>query len=484
MANIRPFCMPKWGIEMTEGTIAEWMVKEGDAFTKGQVLCLIETAKITNEVEAEYDAVLKRLLTPASEDAHPVGALLGVFADADTPDAEIDAFIAGFKPAETSVAAKSGGSAPAPAPAAPAAVAAEPARTPKKIVTNRAISPEALKLAEAEGVDIEPIAGSGRNGRITYQDVVQATRPERAAALKGSATLVEDSPEAFASPLARRLAAHHGIALSGITGTGPRGRISKADVLALVKPTTAAAPVFGAAFELVANPATVQPFDKIRKVVAKRLTEAKQTIPHFYLRASARVDDLMALRKTANVVLGSALGGKGASINDYIVKAVALALVRHPEVNVQVHGDAVHSFAHADVSIAVASPKGLVTPIVRQADRMHIAQIAATTRALIDKAQAGKLGYEDMDGGTFSVSNLGMFGIENFDAIINPPQGAILAVGGVNRVATEAENGDIAFESRISFTLSVDHRAIDGAAGAQFLQTLKSLLETPEGLFA
>jgi pyruvate dehydrogenase E2 component (dihydrolipoamide acetyltransferase) len=237
--------------------------------------------------------------------------------------------------------------------------------------------------------------------------------------------------------------------------------------------------VFGAAFELVANPATVQPFDKIRKVVARRLTEAKQTIPHFYLRASARVDDLIALRKTANVVLGAK-----ASINDYIVKAVALALVRHPDVNVQVHGDAVHSFAHADVSIAVASPKGLVTPIVRQADRMHIAQIAATTRALIDKAQAGKLGYEDMDGGTFSVSNLGMFGIENFDAIINPPQGAILAVGGVNRVATEAENGDIAFESRISFTLSVDHRAIDGAAGAQFLQTFKNLLEAPEGLFA
>jgi len=470
MANIRPFCMPKWGIEMTEGTIAEWMVKEGDAFRKGQVLCLIETAKITNEVEAEYDAVLKRLLTPASDEALPVGALLGVFADADTQDAEIDAFVAAFKPAETSVAAKSGGSAPAPA--------AAPAPAPRKIATNRAISPEALKLAEAEGVDIEPIIGSGRNGRITYQDVVQATRPERAAALKGSATLVEDTPEAFASPLARRLAAQHGIVLSGIIGTGPRGRISKADVLALVKPTTSAVPMFGAPFELVVNPATVQPFDKIRKVVAKRLTEAKQTIPHFYLRTSARVDDLMALRKTANLVLGTK-----ASINDYIVKAVAMALVKHPDVNVQVHGDAVHSFAHADVSIAVASPKGLVTPIVRQADRMHIAQIAATTRALIDKAQAGKLGYEDTDGGTFSVSNLGMFGIENFDAIINPPQGAILAVGGVNRVAVEAAGGDIAFESRISFTLSVDHRAIDGALGAQFLQTLKALLEAPEGLF-
>lgn len=480
MANIRPFCMPKWGIEMTEGTIAEWMIAEGAAFKKGQVICLIETAKITNEVEAEYDSVLKRLLTPAGDEAYPVGALLGVFADADTPDAEIDAFIAGFKPAETSVAAKSGGSAPAPAAAAPAPVAAAPARAPKKIVTNRAISPEALKLAEAEGVDIEPIAGSGRNGRITYQDVVQALRPEAAASYSGTAALVEDSPEAFASPLARRIAAQHGIALAGITGTGARGRISKADVLALVKPTTAAGGVsFGAPFELVANGAVVQPFDKIRKVVAKRLTEAKQTIPHFYLRMSAAVDDLIALRKTANLVLGTK-----ASINDYIVKAVAMALVKHPDVNVQVHGDSVHKYPHADVSIAVASPKGLVTPIVRQADRMHIAQIAATTRALIDKAQAGKLGFEDMDGGTFSVSNLGMFGIENFDAIINPPQGAILAVGGLNRVAVEAENGDIAFESRISFTLSVDHRAIDGAAGAQFLQSLKGLLEAPEGLFA
>ncbi len=481
MANIRPFCMPKWGIEMTEGTIAEWMVKEGDAFSKGQTLCLIETAKITNEVEAEYDAVLKRLLVPAGEDAHPVGALLAVFADADATDAEIDAFVEGFKPADTAVAAKAGGgSAPAAAPAAPAAAApaTAPGRQPIKIVTNRPISPEALKLAEAEGVDIEPIAGSGRNGRITYQDVYQALQPDRAVSYKGTVALVEDT-NVFASPLARRLAGQNGIDLSGITGTGARGRIRKEDVLALVKPKAPAGAVaFGAPFELVENRAAVQPFDKVRKVVAKRLTEAKQTIPHFYLRVSAAVDELIALRKTANLVLGTK-----ASINDYIVKAVALALVKHPEVNVQVHGDSVHIYPHADVAIAVASPKGLVTPIVRQADRMHIAQLAAATRALIDKAQAGRLGYEDMDGGTFSVSNLGMFGIENFDAIINPPQGAILAVGGANKVAVELENGDIGFETRIQFTMSVDHRAIDGALGAQFLQTLKGLIEAPEGLF-
>ncbi|NML93731.1 dihydrolipoamide acetyltransferase family protein [Novosphingobium olei] len=481
MANIRPFCMPKWGIEMTEGTIAEWMVKEGEAFSKGQTLCLIETAKITNEVEAEYDAVLKRLLVPAGDDAHPVGALLAVFADADATDAEVDAFVEAFKPADTAVAAKAGAGAaaeaPAPAPAAPAASA--PARQPIKIVTNRPISPEALKLAEAEGVDIEGIEGSGRNGRITYQDVAQALKPERGASYRGTALLPEEIRAIFASPLARRIAAQNGIDLSGLAGTGPRGRISKADVLALVKPKApAGAPVFGAPFEPVDNRPQIQPFDKVRKVVAKRLTEAKQTIPHFYLRVSAAVDELIALRKTANMVLGVK-----ASINDYLVKAVALALVRHPDVNVQVHGDSVHVFPHADVAIAVASPKGLVTPIVRQADRMHIAQIAAATRALIDKAQAGRLGYEDMDGGTFSVSNLGMFGIEQFDAIINPPQGAILAVGGVNKVAVELPNGDIGFESRIQFTMSVDHRAIDGAAGAQFLQTLKGLIEAPEGLF-
>lgn len=473
MADIRPFCMPKWGIEMTEGTIAEWMVKEGDAFTRGQTLCLIETAKITNDVEAEYNAVARRVLVPAGEEAHPVGTLLAVFADEAATDAEIDAFIAAFKPAETSVAAKGGASAPAPEPTpAPA-----PAATPRKIVTNRPISPEALKLAEAEGVDINAIDGSGRDGRITYQDVAQALRPDAHPAQRGALTLPPEIGAIFASPLARRLAALHGIDLSGLTGTGPRGRISKGDVLALVPQP--AAPSFGGPFALVDNNPTIQPFDKIRKIVARRLTEAKQQIPHFYLRISARTDELVALRKTANLVLNCK-----ASINDYIVKAVAVALVRHPDVNIQLHGENIHRFPHADVAIAVASPKGLVTPIVRQADRMRIDQLAATTRSLIDKAAAGKLGYEDMDGGTFSVSNLGMFGIEQFDAIINPPQGAILAVGGITRQPVELAGGAIGFESRIGLTLSVDHRAIDGAAGASFLATLKSLIEQPEQLFA
>jgi len=468
MPDIRPFCMPKWGIEMTEGTLADWKVAEGDTFAKGQLLCLIETAKITNEVEAEYDAVLARVLVPAGAEAQPVSTLLAVTAQAGTSAEEIDAFIAAFRPANAPTNPNAGAredAAPAPA----------PAPAPRPIQTNRAISPEAPKLAEASGLDIEPIEGSGRHGRITLQDVQQALNAPARPVLVGTLALAEEG-KAFASPLARRIAAQHGIDLSGVKGTGPRGRISKADVLALV---ATPAPMQGAAFAPVPNPPAIVPFDRVRKVVAQRLTQAKQEIPHFYLRSSARLDELLALRKTANLVLGAR-----ASINDYLVRATAIALARHPDVNVQVHGATIHRFAHADIAMAVASPNGLVTPVVRQADRQSVAQIAQATAALIDKAKAGRLSLGDMEGGTFSISNLGMFGVEEFTAIINPPQAAILAVGAAARAVCERPDGSAGFETRLALTLSVDHRAIDGAAAAQFLATLKGLIEAPEALFA
>lgn len=480
MSKIRAFTMPKWGIEMTEGTIAEWMVKEGESFKRGQTICLIETAKITNEVDAEYDATVRRIIVSGGGEAEPVGALLAVFDDGGHSDDEIEAFIASFKPAEGGVAkgaskAKDAADADASSPAP----VAEPEKKRVRIDTNRPISPEALRLAEEEAVDISVIEGSGRGGRITHQDVVKALRGSGTPTFRGSVPVEEDDLKVLASPLARRIAALHGISLSGISGTGARGRISKADVLALApKPSKASG--FGTPdFVPGENRPEVVPFDRIRKVVAQRLTAAKQDIPHFYLRMSARADKLLEMRKTANLVLGSK-----ASVNDWIIKASAMALVKHPDVNVQVHGNELYRFPHADISVAVASPKGLVTPVVRQADLMRIDQLAAETRRLIDKAQAGRLGMEDMEGGSFSVSNLGMFGIENFDAIINPPQGAILAVGGAMRQPVENHAGGVGFETRISFTLSVDHRAIDGAAGAQFLQTLKGLIEEPEGLFA
>lgn len=471
MSKINPFCMPKWGIEMTEGTIAEWMVKEGDAFARGQTLALIETAKITNEVQAEYDAVVRRILVPAGGEAEAVGELLAVFADASVSDAEIDDFVATYQVAGEASARKSAKvtAACAPAPVTVSAVATS-------LQTNRPISPEALKLATREGADLTGISGTGRNGRITYQDMHQALRPAAVPAWRGALPVVTEESGIFASPLARRIAALHGVTLAGMAGTGPRGRISRADVLAHVSRPPAAG---GSAFALVENHARVVPFDRIRKVVAQRLTAAKQDIPHFYLRTSASADALLAFRRTANLVLGSK-----ASINDYIVKAAAIALAQHPEINVQVHGDALHRFRHPDIAIAVASPRGLMTPVVRQPDRMRIDQIASVTRGLIDKAEAGSLTYQDMEGGTFTVSNLGMFGIENFDAIINPPQAAILAVGAATRHPVEAASGAFAFETRIGFTLSVDHRAIDGASGARFLAAFRHLIEKPEDLFA
>jgi pyruvate dehydrogenase E2 component (dihydrolipoamide acetyltransferase) len=479
MSRIRAFTMPKWGIEMTEGTIADWTVKEGDTFKRGQTLCLIETAKITNEVDAEYDATVRRILVSGGGEAEPVGALLAVFDEGSHSEEEIEAFVAGFKPAEGglakgAVSAKAAvqddaESTPVPAPEKP--------RT--KIETNRPISPEALRLAEEEGVDLAGIEGSGRQGRITRQDVTRALRGGSIAAPKGVLTLEAEDLKVFASPLARRLAALHGIVLAELTGSGPRGRISKADVLARVPQPTSQAALTTTAFVAGENRPEIVPFDRVRKVVAQRLTQAKQELPHFYLRMSASADALLEMRKTANLVLGCK-----ASVNDWIVKACAMALVKHPDVNVQVHGQEIHRFPHADVSIAVASPKGLVTPVVRQANLMRIDQLAAETRRLIDKAQGKGLSMTDMEGGTFSVSNLGMFGIENFDAIINPPQGAILAVGAALRQPIETASGGVAFETRLSVTLSVDHRAIDGAAGAQFLQTLKSLIEEPAGLFA
>ena len=450
MANLKAFTMPKWGIEMSEGTIAEWMVAERESFARNTVLTLIETDKITNEVEAEADGCFVRFVGEAGE-TYPVGALLAVYGDPDSSAEEIDAFVSSFK----------GGGRGAVA-ASEAASAPETVAAPAPIADRKMISPAGHAEAVANGIDIGTIAGTGRNGRISLQDVQQVTRDEKRVSLKGAYELTPVTM-AFASPMARRLAAMHKVDLSGIKGTGPRGRISKADIMDTAGVSLPASS---------SGAPTILPMSKMRKAIARRLTESKTTIPHFYVRRRVRADRLVKLRAAAD---------PKPSINDYLVRACALALIEVPALNIQVHGDEVHQFSSADISVAVATDGGLITPIVANANGLAVMEINAAMADLAERARSGKLKQNEIEGGSFSLSNLGMFGVEQFDAIINPPQGAILAVGSARSEPVD-DDGAIRILPVLHLSLSCDHRAIDGADAGRFMAALAELIENPERL--
>ncbi len=475
MSRLTAFTMPKWGIEMTEGVVAEWMVAEGQAYARGDVLTLVESDKISNEIEAEAPGVMCKLVATPGE-TYPVGALLAVIGDEAAPGDEVEAFVSAFKPA--GAAAEAAAQEPAAAsPKAPEPVASKAAPVSATPPAGLAISPAAWKRSQELGVDVASLRGSERKGRISLQDVEQAARPARAVGGGQPVSIALSTSHLdafFATPLAKRLAVLHGVGLAKVKATGSRGRISKADVLQMVERAAPAAPPAPTPGEDV----DVVPMSMMRKAIARQLTLSKTTIPHFYLRMSVRIDALQAMRQRARESVGQA-----PSVNDYLVRACALALAANPDVNVQVHGDAIHRFRHADISVAVATDKGLVTPVVTAAETKSVAKISAEIAELARRAREGKLKAEEFQGGSFSLSNLGMFGIDQFDAIINPPQGAILAVGAAQRRPVESEY-TLSFATMVQLSLSCDHRAIDGAVGAKFMAELRRLIESPELLVA
>ena len=423
--------MPALSPTMTEGKLAKWHVKVGDAVKSGQVICEIETDKATMEVEAVDEGKVGQLVVPEGAEGVKVNAVIAIL----------------LEEGETSV------------PAGAAAAAAAPLK---------AAAPAAARAAM-------PSPGP-----------VPSAAPPRPSAPAPAAAIAPRGQRIFASPLAKRIAAEKGLNLASINGTGPNGRIVKADVEG-AKPGAAPAPAAApkAAPAPAPQPIFTAPGDKrvphtaVRKVIARRMLESKQTVPHFYLTVDLEIDALLAARQAINDVARKR--GAKVSVNDMVIKACAKALRDHPECNASWTEEEMVMYGAVDISVAVATDRGLITPIVRNADLKGVAQISIEMKDLAGRAKEGKLKLNEFQGGGFTISNLGMFGVNSFAAIINPPQAMILAVGvGEERVV--ARKGQMVIRNIMSCTLAVDHRVVDGAMGAQFLQTLRSYVEQPTAM--
>ena len=427
--------MPALSPTMEEGTLAKWLVKEGDKVKSGQVMAEIETDKATMEFEAVDEGVIGKILVAEGTAGVKVNAPIAVLLEeGESPGA-------------------------APAPKATAPVVAPVAAV------------AAAVLAVAPAVAPAVVAAKPAGARV------------------------------FASPLARRLAAEKGLDLAKVQGSGPHGRIVRSDIDGtgtVVAPVMAAAP---AAAPVTAKPAvssgmsaetvmkiyadrayTEVPLDGMRRTIAARLTEAKQTIPHFYLRRDIRLDALLALREQLNK--GLEARGVKLSVNDFIIKACALALQAVPDANAVWAGDRILRLTPSDVAVAVAVQGGLFTPVLKDAETKTLSAISTEMKDLAARAKSRKLAPHEYQGGSFAISNLGMMGVDNFDAVINPPHGAILAVGSGVKKPVVLQDGTIGVATVLSTTLSVDHRVIDGALGATFLKALVELLENPITMLA
>ena len=436
--------MPALSPTMEEGTLAKWLVKEGDTVSSGDLIAEIETDKATMEFEAVDEGVVGKILIAEGSEGVAVNTPIAVLLE----DGESADDIGSAAPAAAATEA---------APAAVEAAAPAPAAAP-----------------------------------------VAAPAPSTAPAAPASA----DGTRIFASPLARRIAADKGLDLATLTGSGPRGRIVKADVenataapapaaaaapaAAPAKATAAAAPT-GPSTEAVIKTYEGRTFEEVsldgmRKTIAARLSEAKQTIPHFYLRRDIKLDALLKFRSQLNKQLEAR--GVKLSVNDFIIKAVANALQQVPEANAVWAGDRVLQMKASDVAVAVAIEGGLFTPVLQDADMKSLSALSGEMKDLASRARERKLAPNEYQGGSFAISNLGMFGIDNFDAIVNPPHAGILAVGAGTKKPVVGEDGELTVATVMSVTMSVDHRVIDGAVGANLLKAIVDNLENPVAMLA
>ena len=429
--------MPALSPTMEEGTLAKWLVKEGDKVSSGDIIAEIETDKATMEFEAVDEGTIGRIVMSEGSEGVKVNALI--------------------------------------------AILLEDGENASEMVLSSASADDAGVKAAVIAVSAEP-ATPNPTSSTTHAPAAPAT---------------SDGTRIFASPLARRIAADKGLDLSALSGSGPHGRIVKADVLAAgsapSKPAPAAvsavtsAPASSVSSDAIAKiyadrEFTEIPLDGMRKTIAARLTEAKQTIPHFYLRRDIKIDNLLSFRGQLNKQLEAR--GVKLSVNDFIIKACALALQTVPTANAVWAGDRVLQLTPSDVAVAVAIEGGLFTPVLKDADQKSLSMLCAEMKDLAARARSKKLAPHEYQGGSFAISNLGMFGIDNFDAVINPPHGAILAVGaGVKKPVIDSE-GQVSVATVMSVTLSVDHRVIDGALGAELLKAIVDNLENPMGMLA
>ncbi len=450
--------MPALSPTMEEGTLAKWLVKEGDTLKSGDIMAEIETDKATMEFEAVEEGVVARILVAEGTDNVKVGTVIALLAEEGEDAASVDA-------------------------------PATKAETPQPVDPQFKGSPDPTdpNVKGNEG-DAAPRTETQAEDHGRPADAGPAKTTEAAPA-KGSGDRVK------ASPLARRLAEAKGLDLAAVSGSGPNGRIVKADVdnaKAGAKPATQAAvadaPVAVAALAPAAKPAAIPDIphetaklSNMRKTIARRLTESKQTVPHIYLTVDVRLDALMKLRGELNASLESR--GVKLSVNDLLVKALAVSLMAVPKCNVMFTPDQLVTFKRADISVAVSTPSGLITPIVKEADTKSLSAISTEVKDLAARARDNKLKPEEFQGGTASISNMGMFGIKQFEAVINPPQGMILAIGAGEK-RPYIVDGELGVATVMSATGSFDHRAIDGADGAELMKMFKELVERPLGMLA